>query len=263
VIYINGDSHSAGAELIKDYSFAEDDPRFFAWGKRAHPEAVPLTYGYKLAQQLNQPFFLEAESASSNDRIIRTTQKTISETIDKSKLFVIIGWATWEREEWQDGETYYQLTASGTDSVPEHMEEDYKQWVLAQTKKELDRKVNNWHNRLHDFHLELREQNIKHLFFNTYLHFSEHAVPEQKDWHNQYIDPYSIDSTYYHWLKNNGYQTVNGNSYHYGADAHVAWCKHILPMVMTQYSGINDLTNKPKRSIITKNKVQPFTGLKK
>ena len=66
MIYVNGDSHSAGAELVSDYSFAADDRKYIAWGSRAHPEAIPHTYGYKIAQALNQSFFLEAESASSN-----------------------------------------------------------------------------------------------------------------------------------------------------------------------------------------------------
>ena len=125
MIYVNGDSHSAGAEIVNSYCFAQDDPRYLAWGKRPHPEAIPETYGYKLARAMNQAFHTDAESASSNKRILRTTKKFIEETQDKKHLFVVIGWATWEREEWQDGEDYVQVTASGTDSVPEYMVEDY------------------------------------------------------------------------------------------------------------------------------------------
>ena len=62
MIYINGDSHSAGAELVKDYCFAQDDPRYIAWGRRAHPEAIPLTYGYKIAQALNMRPLEEVEA---------------------------------------------------------------------------------------------------------------------------------------------------------------------------------------------------------
>lgn len=49
MIYVNGDSHSAGAEIVNGYCFAADDRRYIAWGSRAHPEAVPHTFGYKLA----------------------------------------------------------------------------------------------------------------------------------------------------------------------------------------------------------------------
>ena len=39
--YINGDRHSAGADIIENYCFAEDDPKYTAYGRRPHPEAVP------------------------------------------------------------------------------------------------------------------------------------------------------------------------------------------------------------------------------
>jgi len=235
VIYVNGDSHSAGAELINGYCFAADDRRYIAWGSRAHPEAIPHTYGYKIAQALNQSFFLEAESASSNARILRTTQKTISETKDKSKLFVIIGWTTWEREEWEYLDGYLQVTASGTDSVPESMEEEYKEWVVNQTPEECKRKEQLWTQKIAQFSKELDDQTIKHLFFHT--------------------------NEYRKYLREQGYQTVNGG-YHFGIDAHTAWFKYLLPKVQAQYQIKSDLTQPTKRSIITQVK-QEFKGLKR
>ena len=234
MIYVNGDSHSAGAELVNDYCFAEDDLRYLAYGRRAHPEAIPHTYGYKIAQALNQPFFLEAESASSNARILRTTQKTISETKDKSKLFVIIGWTTWEREEWEYLDGYLQVTASGTDSVPESMEEEYKEWVVKQTPEESKRKEQLWIQEITQFSKELDDQNIKHLFFHT----------------NEYTQ----------YLTEQGYQTVNGG-YHFGIDAHTAWYKYLLPKVQAQYQIKTGLTQPSKRSILTQVK-QEFKGLR-
>jgi hypothetical protein len=235
VIYVNGDSHSAGAELVNDYCFAEDDPRYLAYGRRAHPEAIPHTYGYKIAQALNQSFFLEAESASSNTRILRTTQKIISETKDKSKIFVIIGWATWEREEWEYQDGYIQITASGTDSVPESMEEEYKEWVLKQTPEEHKRKEQLWIQKIAQFSKELDDQKIKHLFFHT-------------DEYTQY-------------LREQGYQTIN-DGYHFGIDAHTAWYKYLLPKMQAQYQIKTGLTQPSKRSIITQVK-QEFKGLKR
>ena len=234
MIYVNGDSHSAGAELINGYCFAADDRRYIAWGSRAHPEAIPHTYGYKIAQALNQSFFLEAESASSNARILRTTQKTISETKDKSKLFVIIGWTTWEREEWEYLDGYLQVTASGTDSVPESMEEEYKEWVVKQTPEEFERKRQLWIQKIDQFSKELDDQNIKHLFFHT----------------NEYTQ----------YLNEQGYQAVNGG-YHFGIDAHTAWYKYLLPKVQEQYQIKTGLTQPSKRSIITQVK-QEFKGLR-
>ena len=236
MIYVNGDSHSAGAELVNEYCFAADDKRYVAWGSRAHPDAVPYTYGYKIAQALNQPFFLEAESASSNARILRTTRKFIDETQYKSKLFVIIGWSSWDREEWEYQDGYIQITASGTDSVPESMEEEYKEWVVKQTPEEFHRKQRLWKKeKIPQFSKELDDQNIKHLFFH---------IREYKEY-----------------LIEQGYQTVNDGQ-HFGIDAHTAWYKYLLPKVQAQYQIKTGLTQPTKRSIITQVK-QEFKGLKR
>ena len=235
MIYVNGDSHSAGAELINTYCFAADDRRFIAWGSRAHPEAIPHTFGYKIAQALNQPFFMDAESASSNARIIRTTRQFLDETKDKSKLFVIIGWASWEREEWKYLDGYVQITASGIDSVPESMEEEYKKWVIKQTREERKRKKKVWAEKIAQFSKELDDQNIKHLFFDVYDDYRAYLIEQ-------------------------GYQTINGG-HHFGIDAHTAWYKYLLPKVQAQYQIKTGLTQPSKRSIITQVK-QEFKGLR-
>jgi len=251
ILYVNGDSHSAGAELVENYAFADDDPTYKHLGRRPHPDCIPHTFGYKLAQTLNAGFYLDAESGSSNARILRTTQQFLQDN-RKQDVFVLIGWSTWEREEWQDKDTYYQVTASGTDSVPVHLEEDYKAWVIKQVEdqKETRRKARLWHKRIWNLHCELQEKNIKHLFFNTYTHFDEHVMPFKEqleyNWNNCYIDPYEQSLTYYHWLNRKGYKPVRYGSYHYGRDAHIGWYKHLLPR-LTETT--NDVTIKTVRSI--------------
>ena len=248
MIYVNGDSHSAGAEIINDYCFANDDERFTALGRRAHPENIPYTFGYKLASTLNQPFFLDAESASSNDRILRTTKKAISETKNTKNMFLLIGWATFEREEWPYRDGYIQVSASGTDSVPDEYKDKYKTWVTEQTESLLDKKTQIWHDKIYDFHLELREQNIKHLFFNTYLCFD---MQKNLDWHEQFINPYNEDDTFYYWCKNKGFKNRN-NGYHFGKDAHNSYFLHLLDKVRYQLGIKTGLTDMPKRSIVSK-----------
>ena len=240
MIYINGDSHSAGAELIPKMWFAHDDPKYTAYGRRPHPEAVKLTYGYKVAAQLNQGFFCDAESAGSNDRIMRTFRKFLNETKNKKDVFVIIGWATFEREEWlhPNGEDYIQVTASGTDSVPDEFHNRYRDWVITQTDTELDIKTKLWHNKIYALHLELRELGIKHLFFNTHLYFDSLPESDKKDWHGQFIEPYDENYTYYYWLQNAGFATVTPESYQYGVDAQTAWSTVVLEYCRKQFSSL-------------------------
>ena len=265
MIYVNGDSHSAGAEIIENYAYAKDDRKYLAYGRRAHPEAVLQTYGYRLSQAMNQGFFCEAESGSSNDRIIRTTRNFIENTDNKKNIHIVIGWSTWEREEWQLTDTeYLQVTSSGTDSVPESMEEEYKEWVVAQTEKELDRKTALWHKRIYDFHMELRDQNIKHTFFNTYLEFDNIAVPvpDRREWHNQFINPYDQDYTFFYYLKNKGIDTVNENSYHYGINGHREWTKVVLENYLSQYR-IKSSPNYNRTKFPMLQKVQPMVDKKR
>ena len=258
MIYVNGDSHSAGADIIPGVCFAQDDPRYLAYGHRAHPEAVLQTYGYYIAQAMNQGFFCEAESASSNDRILRTTKHYIENTKDKKSIgFVIIGWTSWEREEWKHGEDYLQVTAGGTDSVPESMEEEYKEWVLKQTPEEHKRKEQLWYNRIWNFHCELKEQNIRHIFFNTTQNFNDN-----RDWNINFIP-----IPFCKWAAEQGFSTVE-NSNHYGTDAHRAWGKYITSVGINHYRVIGrpayakHLTQTKRRSIITQVK-QEFKGLKR
>jgi hypothetical protein len=94
-----------------------------------------------------------------------------------------------------------------------------------------------WHERIHRFHLRLRSQGIRHLFFNTYADFAPigrnqittmHTNPGQYDWHNCYIGPYNQNQTYYYWLKNLGFPTVADGNYHYGKLAHKKWAEYLV-----------------------------------
>ena len=240
MIYVNGDSHSAGADIIPGICFADDDPRFLAYGRRPHPEAIVETYGYKIAQTFNQGFFCDAESGSSNYRIIRTTRDFIEQTKDTSRINIIIGWTSWEREEWQDPdhrETYYQVTASGTDSVAPFMQEEYKRWVIRQTPEELKRKKEKWQKTINEFSNELTEQNINHYFFH--------------------VDDYTK------YLMEQGYRTTNG---HFGADGHTEWANYLGPHIRKAWwTGAKlqkELTETKKRIIVNTVK-QEFTGFSK
>ena len=103
ILYVNGDSHSAAAEAAVPHCFAEDDGKLMHMGHRPHPENLVVSWGWKLANLLNAECYMDAESASSNTRIIRTTRKWIAENQDRlDRTVMAIQWSTWEREEWQD-----------------------------------------------------------------------------------------------------------------------------------------------------------------
>jgi hypothetical protein len=220
ILYVNGCSHAAGAEAVNDYCFAEDDPLYWALGRQPHPDNLKVSWGCELANMLGAILRCDAESASSTDRIIRTTRQYLN---DNKPDLIVIGWPTWEREEWLIDGVYYQVNASGHDSVPADYQNKYKEWI-----SNLDFKsyVNQTHNKIFEFHLELENQNIKHLFFSTAGKAFDVNYCTPQVWSDNYLEPYNNEHTYFNWLKNNGYKTVR-NSYHFGPDAHTAWAEFL------------------------------------
>jgi len=218
ILYVNGDSHSAGAEAVNDYCFAEDDPFYHALGRIPHPDNERVSYGCNIANELFAVLHCDAESASSNSRIIRTTREYL-ETITPD--FVIIGWSTWEREEWLHDGVYWQINAGGVgQDWPDPVKERYRDYVLNLNWYEHTRDA---HRQIHEFHTELLDSGIPHLFFNTYNDFhTERPVY----WHDSYIDPYNPDMTYWKWLTDQGFES--NSSFHFRADAHRKWAEFLL-----------------------------------
>ena len=229
-LYINGDSHSAAAEAVVPHAFAEDDQRWLYLGRAPHPSNAAVSWGRRLANTVKAVLHLDAESASSNERIRRTAREWINNNQAwLSETLVIIQWSTWERQEWMLDGVRYQITASGTDDVPAQYRDRYKQYIA-----DLD-----WHQvtvQEHDaiwqFHQELQQQHIRHVFFNGNNDFSKIALDLRHDWQDCYIAPYDPDMTYNQWLKNNGFHTVAPDSWHFGADAHAAWAGFMLQYVV-------------------------------
>lgn len=226
ILYVNGDSHTAGAEAVNQHAFAEDDSQYFYLGRAPHPDNLQVSWGKLLSLSLQAGFKCDAESASSNDRIIRTTRDWLTTRTTKD-LLVIIQWSTWEREEWLHNGIYYQVNASGIDHVPVELQEKYRQYILGidwQTKTE------EAHKQIWQFHKELEEQGIRHIFFNGNTDFSK--ITDRKDWGTSYIDPYDPKGTFSARLEAEGIETVAPNSYHYGKDGHSFWNRFMLQYII-------------------------------
>ena len=127
ILYTNGDSHTAAAECVNNHAFAEDDQQYWMMGRAPHPDNLAVSFSKLLSNRLSCGLVCDAESASSNDRIIRTTKQWMEKfEHELYRTFMIIQWSTWEREEWLIDGTYYQINASGTDHVPKSHEGKYK-----------------------------------------------------------------------------------------------------------------------------------------
>ena len=219
LLYVNGDSHSAGAEAVNAYCFAEDDPFYHALGRIPHPDNERASYDCNIANELFAVLHCDAESASSNSRIIRTTREYLK---DNKPDVVIIGWSTWEREEWLHDGVYWQINAGGVGhDWPDPVKEKYKDYVLNLNWPKATAQA---HEQIYELHNELLGLDIPHLFFNTYNDFE---TQEPLEWHDSYIEPYNPNMTYWKWLTDHGFES--NPSYHFRADAHRKWAEFLLP----------------------------------
>lgn len=224
ILYINGDSHSAAAEAVNPHCFAEDDGDLYHMGRRPHPSNLAVSWGWELSRILHAEFYCDAESASSNARIMRTTREWIRNNHDRlDRTLMIIQWSTWEREEWVHEGQRYQVNASGIDHVPLVFETRYKEFVANVDWSTVQ---NQAHNEIWQFHRELDSKGIKHVFFNGNSNFA--TQPNHYDWGNCYIGPYDALQTYDLVLKNNGFKTVNPQSWHFGPEGHSFWARFVL-----------------------------------
>ena len=228
ILYVNGDSHAAAAEAVNNHAFAEDDPAHFFLGRRPHPDNLAVSWGKQLSRTLNAALHLDAESASSNSRIIRTTRAWLVERADAVQdILVIIQWSTWEREEWEYNGVTYQVNGSGIDQVPAEAQERYRHFVVSLDWKQ---KTQQAHDEIWAFHQELKKQGIRHIFVNGNNDFSK--IAKQKKWGTDYIGPYDPKLTYDAIIRSSGIETVAPNSYHYGKDGHSIFHRFMLQYII-------------------------------
>ncbi len=198
ILYVNGDSNSSGAEL--------KDPA------KAWPQLLANRLGWTLVN--------EAKSGASNPRILRVASNTLAHS-DKN-TFTIIGWTSWEREEWFYQNQYYDVNSGGHDALPEELEQRYKTWVTEQGLDQRAKKSLVMHSQIHRVHRSLRDRRMPHLFFNAVMPFQHnHLDTTQLQWHNQYLGPYDNDLSYFWYLKNQGFRPTKFN--HHAESAQKAW----------------------------------------
>lgn len=202
VVYANGDSNTAGTDLAKH--------------ERNFSEIVADTYKFDLVN--------DADAGCSNFRILRTATDYVRRARPK---FVLIGWTTWEREEWLHNGQYLQINANRTFADPE-IQQRYQSWVMGNSQELMIAKGHEWHERIWQFHQQLLCQNIAHLFFHSYFDFFvDHN--QQRDWQNCFYRPYDPEHSYFWTLNNLGFEHTK--SLHFRGDGHRAWAEVLIDFI--------------------------------
>lgn len=229
ILYANGCSHTAAAEAVVPDAFAVDDGRN-GIDRRPHPLNLAASWCTHLAQDLGMNLVCDAESASSNDRIVRTTREWIQRNSDQlNNTFMVIQWTTWEREEWLHRGTWYQVNASGADWLPIELQDRYRQFVIDVNWTE---KTQQAHEKIWALHNELNSKQIPHLFYSGHSTFSD--IQKHYTWGKSYLEPYSRAHSYNAILQHNGHKPTKW--YHFDAKGHCFWAQYLL-----QYIKLNNL----------------------
>ena len=178
----------------------------------------------------------ESLPAGSNPRILRTTTKFFkNHEQDACDYFVVIGWTSWEREEWFYQDRYYQINASGRTQVPDELKEKYMHWVAdADAISQID-KSRKLHQEIIDLHCFFKEHKVKHLFFNALMPFQHEALTNLEsrfDWGNNFIGPYDNDLSYYWFLQKQGFCPDDNN--HYDQPAQIRWAEFLTDYIQRE-----------------------------
>ena len=85
------------------------------------------------------------------------------------------------------------------------------------------------HTKIWNMHTYLKDLGVRHVFFSGHSTFSD--IQPQQNWENAYIYPYSREHSYNAVLRNNGFEYVNSQSFHVGADGHCFWAEYMLQYI--------------------------------
>ena len=227
ILYVNGDSHAAAAEAVNAHSWACDDGALWQCGREPHPDNARASFGCELANHLWAVLELQAQAGCSNARIMRTTRQWIDQNPDLiGQCFMVIQWTTWEREEWWHDGQDYQVNASGIDTVPPELQDRYRQFVIDVDWGSARAQA---HQDIWEFHCELDRLGVRHVMFNGNNHFE--GIEHKLDWGTSYIAPYDSTKTYDSVLRQQGFGTVNPQSWHFGPKAHCFWAEYLLQYI--------------------------------
>lgn len=186
----------------------------------------------KVKSHFNAQLINHSQGGGSNPRILRTTHDFFEKSTEINDIFVIIGWTSWEREEWLHQDQYIQVNASGLNIVPKGLQDRYKSWVNDSESISQINKSRSLHSKIFDLHIFFKQKRIRHLFFNALMPFQHEVLscPESRlDWGGNFLGPYDNNLSYYWFLQQYGYQPDKHN--HYGPPAQMVWGEFLIKYI--------------------------------
>lgn len=195
--------------------------------------ANPKNFASIAMNYFNLDFECHAKYGASNDRIIRKTNNWISQQNSDDSLTVLIGWSTWEREEWSYNKKFVNVDNFSLNDIPLELTSRYNEWLrIASSAEYMDVMAKKWEQKIYNYINELYSKNIKFLMWNSYipLEFSTSPIINSK----YYIDPYNSDATMFWYLKRvKQYNTILDDPYHFDDNGHKLWADFLIKYIET------------------------------
>jgi len=220
IFYLNGAEHTAASKAATPFVFAKDDHRFVFMGNAPHPDNLPAGFGRQLNMALKSTIINHAVPYASNERIIRTT-KAYLEPKSEQEIFVMILWAPFDRTEWHIDDRYYQVSTTLDPDIPKALNKTYKKFKTGYNEMVAQK---TWHHNIWNFHKELDERGIKHLFAMESTPFTE--LKRKHKWGDNFINPYTDETTFVGICGAD--INANGDGF-FNAKGHTGFMRYVIP----------------------------------
>jgi hypothetical protein len=233
VLYSNGCSHTAGAEITKPGSCTALDRK--------------LSFSGQLASRWNLLSINDAEPGQGNYAIVSQTIFRVSELLEKYKpneIIVLIGWSGLDRVDFVMNNSKYKFCSNKIDDDwPNVVKEAWELWVLSTNTNVNLNKFSLYYFTLVNF---LESYNIEYYMFNAVncislptknvLHANHKPTLELFDNiknNNRYMFPFDEEYIYHVYIRNSGFDGfVNGRSNHFLESAHIYWANFITSYIL-------------------------------
>lgn len=241
ILYVNGCSHSCGAEI----SYV---------GSMREPNDIKKSWGGYISRHYNLTHHNDAISGASNYGIYSNTVHSILKLLEiysPDEIIVIIGWSSFDRHEYIYENTLYRFVPS-CDQLPH-----FKKWPSqVQTAfKNFILSTEHYNDSMNKFSLIyfntatfLKSLGIKYQFFNAIQHVCVptvnllHEVNRNIPTYNifdlikndqNYLSPFDHDMTYFNYLKKYFDCFYEGRNHHFLEDAQQHWAKILIEKIET------------------------------
>jgi hypothetical protein len=231
LLYVNGCSHSCGAEISYPDSHRTPDDLKGSWGGQ-------------LASRFNLIHYNDAIAGQDNHSIMSSTIHSVLNLLDQynaNEILVIIGWTGFERDHFIYQDKKYRFVPGCQDRPffkqwPDVVQNAFHNYILGiDLKSNTNNKFSLIYYSLVNF---LKLHNVDYYFFNALhavqypaknlLHETSNDNPtikifDQIQSDSNYLEPLNWDLTYYAYMKSRFDGHIDGRNHHFLASDQTTW----------------------------------------